>query len=122
MNYIKKIGISILYSMISLFILTLILTIFSYFNIISDDFTSILKILIPIISIIIGSYKLGKNSNKLGYLEGAKYGLICIILLLIFNLIINNDFKVRYLLFYIILLVSSTLGSMIGINNKKSSN
>lgn len=121
MKYLKKLAFSFIYIIATILILTFITTIFSYFNIMSDKVTSIFKILIPIIGLFIGGFYMGKRSRKSGYIEGLKLGFIFSIFLLIFNfLAFNNSFKIKYLLFYVILIVSSILGSMIGINRKKS--
>lgn len=120
MKYLKKLGISFLYIIGSILVLTFITTLFSYFNIMSDKITSIIKIIIPIISMLIGGFYIGKKSLKKGFLEGLKLGSIFSIILIIFNyLALDNSFKFKYLLFYIILIISSILGSMIGINRKK---
>lgn len=120
MKYLKKLAFSFLYIISSILIITFLVTLLNYFNIISDKIISIFKILIPIISLFIGGFYIGKNSNNKGYLEGLKLGGIFSIFLLIFNfLALNNSFKLKYLLFYLILIVSSILGSMIGINRKK---
>ena len=120
MNYLKKLGISLLYILISLLILTFIITTFYYFDLMSDKTLSIFKIIIPVFSMILGGFITGRKSNKSGYIEGLKLGLITSILFIIFNfLAFNNSFKLKYLLFYIILIISSILGSMIGINRKK---
>lgn len=121
MNYLKKLGFSFAYIILSIFVLTLLITVFSYFNIISDKTVSIFKIAIPIISLFIGGFYMGKRSKKSGYIEGLKLGFAFSIFLLIFNfLAFNNSFKVKYILFYIILIATSILGSMIGINRKKN--
>lgn len=121
MKYLKNLGMSFAYMIGTILVLTLIVTIFSYFNIMSDKVTSIFKIIIPIISLFIGGFYIGKRSIKKGFLEGLKIGLLFSIFLLIFNfLALSNSFKVKYLLFYLILIISSILGSMIGINRKKS--
>ena len=71
----------------------------------------------------LGGYKLGQKSNKKGYIEGIKLGIIFSIFLVIFNyLAFDNPFKIKYLLFYIILITSSSLGSMVGINKKNNQN
>ena len=120
MKYLKKIGMSFTYIISSILILTFITTLFSYFNILNDKVTSIIKIIIPIISMLIGGFYIGKNSLKKGFLEGLKLSSIFSIFLIIFNyLALNNSFKFKYLLFYIILIISCILGSMIGINKKK---
>ena len=120
MKYLKNLGISFIYIISTLLILTLITTIFSYFNIFNDKVTSMVKIIIPIISMFIGGFFIGKNSNKKGFLEGLKLGVIFSIIIIIFNyLAFDYSFKIKYLLFYSILIISSIFGSMIGINRKK---
>ena len=120
MKYLKKIGFSFLYIIGTLLISTFIITFLNYFNIISDKVISIFKILIPILSLFVGGFYIGKRSINKGYLEGLKLGLIFSIFLLIFNfLALSNSFKLKYLLFYLIIITSSILGSMLGINKRK---
>ena len=120
MKYLKNLGISFIYIISTIFILTFIITLLNYFNIITDKIISIFKILIPVISLFIGGIQIGKRSKNKGWLEGLKLGLISSIFLLIFNfLAFSNSFKPKYLLFYLILIISSIFGSMIGINRKK---
>ena len=120
MKYLKNLGLSFAYILGSILVLTFITTLLSYFNILSDKITSLIKIIIPIISMLIGGFYIGKKSSKKGFLEGLKLGLIFSSILIIFNyLALDNSFKFKYLLFYIILIISSILGSMIGINRKK---
>lgn len=122
MNYLKKLVFSFLYIIGTILISTFIVTFLNYFNIISDKVISIFKILIPIISLFVGGFYIGKKSDNKGYLEGLKLSLIFSIFLLIFNfLALSNSFKFKYLLFYLIIIISCVLGSMIGINiNKKN--
>ncbi len=75
-------------------------------------------LIIPIISIFIGSYRLGKLSNEKGYIEGIKYGLIWVILFVIICLICKV-FDWTSIIYYFILLFISILGSILGINKKK---
>ena len=120
MKYLKNLGISFLWIISTILLLTFIITFFNYFNIISDKIISIFKILIPIISLFIGGIQIGKRSKNKGWLEGLKLGLIFSMFLLIFNfLAFSNSFKLKYLLFYLIIIISSIFGSMIGINRKK---
>lgn len=118
MNYLKKLVKPLLYTFLSIIILTLLITILNYSEFIKNNTLSIFKIIIPILSVIIGSIKLGTMTIKKGYMEGLKFGLILCALLIIINLILGNPFEIRYVLFYIILIISSILGSMIGINKK----
>ena len=118
--YIKNLGISIIKTIISIISFTFFITLLSYFNIINDKICSIFKILIPVISLFIGGFYMGKKSRNKGYLEGLKFGLIFCLLLIIFNLIVFGfTFEIKYILFYIIIIISSTFGRMIGINKAK---
>lgn len=100
---------------------TFIVTILNYINFFNTNITNIIKILIPIISIFIGSFLIGKNSNQKGYIEGLKYGSIFIIFFVILNLILSNaNFQIKSLLYYLILLIVSSIGGMFGINKKKT--
>lgn len=121
MNYLKKLGFAFVYILATMFVLTFVVTLLSYANVMSDKTTSIFKIAIPIISLFIGGFYMGKRSRKAGYLEGLKIGAIFSLFLIIFNFLgLDNSFKAKYFLFYLILIATSVLGSMIGINRKKS--
>ena len=120
-KYLKNISISILYIIVSILILTFITTLFSYFNIIGEKTISIFKITIPIISLFIGGFYIGKRSIKKGWFEGLKLGLIFIILLIIFEFFaLDISFKGKNIIYYLIIIISSIFGSMIGISNKKN--
>lgn len=116
---IKNLLMSILYFVIFIIIATLILTIFNYFNIFSTNTIKILKFIIPILGIIINSYLLGKKSIKKGYLEGLKFGGTIIFIFTIITLI-TKSFNTKCLVYYLILLLTASLSSMIGINKKKT--
>ena len=113
-NYLK----SYLYLFILILILTLILSIINYFIPIP---TKTIKLLIPIISILISSIILGKNTKEKAYLEGLKFSSLYIILSIILSLIIKNPFTLKLILSYLLLLLSGIIGSMIGINLSKKS-
>ena len=113
-NYLK----SMAYTLSIILITTIIITIFNYFNILNDIPLKIIMLLIPIISIFIGSFKIGRVSNKKGYIEGLKYGLIWALIFIIINLIIKN-FTILSIIYYIVLLLTSTFAGILGINKKK---
>ena len=98
---------------------TIIITILNYFNILMGNVLKITELLIPIISIFIGSYILGKSSNNKGYIEGLKYGMAWLILFLIINLISKN-FTYLSLIYYLILIIIAIVSSIIGINRRKN--
>lgn len=117
MNYLKTIYKPLLYLFSTILILNLIITILSYFNIFSCNMTIYLKFITGIIAFIIGGYKIGQKSSKKGYLEGIKLSLIGILLMIIISIIFKG-FKYRSIIYYLVLIVSSIIGSMIGINKK----
>lgn len=114
----KKFGISILYTTGTIFILTIVLTILNYFNIINSN---VFKLIILIIGLISGSYVLGTKSLKKGYIEGIKFGFLFLAVILILSLIFKEKFKVTDFIYYAIVLSSTMFGSMIGIQRKKKS-
>ena len=65
-------------------------------------------------------FKNGKVSKSKGYLAGLKMGLSFVLVLIIFNLIFIRSFKLSLLIYYLLLLMSSVLGGMFGINRKKN--
>ena len=118
--YIKNFSKSLSISILLFLILTLFVTTLNYFNILSINGINISKIIIPIISILSGSFYMGTNVKNKGWLEGIKLSSLVILILLIINLLIfENNFEIKDLIYYIIILVSSMVGSMIGINKKK---
>ena len=120
MLFLKNGGKSLLISLISILVLTFIITLFNYINIISLSVVNIFSYIIPFISFFIGAFILGKKSLNKGWLEGIKLGLICLIILFIFNfLAFSEGYTLSNLILYVIVLISNILGAMIGINMKK---
>jgi len=103
--------------MIIFFIITLlILNTLSYFDIIKN--TKIFKLIIPCITVLIGSYKFGKLNKFRGYLSGFYLGLSFIIFTLIINLLFYQSFSLKLLIYYLIITLFSILGGMIGKTKK----
>ena len=120
MNYFKKLSKALLTTFLSLLIGIIIITMLNYFNIIGINISNISKILIIVISIFLGGFTLGKLSTKKGYLEGLKYGFIITIIFFLLNLIITKNIKIRLIILYIIINITSILGSMFGILKNKT--
>ncbi len=120
MEYLKNIGKSLLYIISIILIATFLITVLNYFNIIGSKILAILKILIILISMFIGGYLIGKNSKQKGWLEGIKLSGIVIVILVLFKYLgLQDKFSITHLVYYLILIISCTLGGMIGINRKK---
>lgn len=114
-NYLKNIG----YVLAGILISTIIITVLNYLGILSGLALKIVLVSVIILALFIGGYLTGRKANKKGYLEGIKFGSIMIILILLLNLIIfKNKFTLVNILYYLSLMFSSTLGSMIGISRK----
>lgn len=119
MDNIKNYLIAIGYFLLVVAVFAIILTIFNYYDIVTNKLFKVIKALIPSFALFIGGYKVGNNANKKGYIEGIKLSLIIIVLLFIFSYLgFNTSFSISLILYYIILIISSMLGAMIGINKK----
>jgi len=114
-NYLKNIG----YLFIGMLVVTIIITILNYFNVLNGMPLKVVLNITIILSLFIGGYLTGKKANKKGYLEGIKFGSIMVVIVLLLNLFIfKNEFALINILYYLSLLFSSTLGGMIGIMRK----
>lgn len=122
MDNVKNYLIAIGYFLLVVAVFAIILTIFNYYDIVTNKLFKVIKVLIPSLALFIGGYKVGNNANKKGYIEGIKLSLIVIILLFMFSYLgFNASFSISLILYYIILIISSMLGAMIGINKKITS-
>lgn len=107
---------SLIYIFAFIIFLSLIMTLFNYFNIINGIFLTIFKVFIPIISLFIGGFIMGKNSINKGWLNGIEIGLIVSILFLLLSLIFKCKLNWFSILYYLVLIIVSTLGGMFGIS------
>lgn len=120
MNYLKNVGISFIYMICFLLGLTFISTLFNYINLFGNTFINVLKVIIPIISLFVGGFVIGKRTGKKGWLEGLKLSLIFLAFLTIFNyLALDFSISLKTVIYYIILVIATTFGSMIGVNKFK---
>lgn len=111
----------LLYIVSGILILTFIVTLLNYFNIINYQTITVIKIIIPIISLFIGGFLIGKRSHNKGWLAGLKLALIFVIILCLFNYFgLGHKVKIANLIYYLILTISTMFGSMIGINTQKN--
>ena len=120
MNYLKKLGKIVITTILSIIILGFILTILYYFDVINNNIYNIMKMIIVLLSLFINSYLLGKNSSKYGLIEGLKLGAIILVIMFVLKIITNSSFDIRTFIYSIILLLTSSIGSVIGINKKEN--
>lgn len=113
--YLKYFGISFLAIMLGLlFISTLY-----YFDIIGTKFNMYFRTIYFLVIIFVTSYKLGKLTDKNGYLTGIKFGLIYILIFILISLIFYvGKIHLRIIIYYLIILFTSILGSIMGIQKK----
>lgn len=97
--------------------LIFIMSLFSYFNIIKGNTLEYFKLTIIFISIFVSSLYLGFKSNSKAYIEGIKYGFLISSIIFIMSLLFKS-FKLSNMVYYLIIILTSSLGSSIGINKK----
>ena len=99
---------------------TLISSILYYFNITSDKINGIMLYLISFASIFIGSLMLAKNLKYKGLITGLFYFLFWFIISIFLSLVIfKTGFNIKNIIYYLVLLAFSLLGSIIGKNIQK---
>lgn len=113
----KKYLLAFVYSVLIILIGSLLSSILYYFNITTDKINNILIYLTSIIAIFVGSFKLGKELKYKGIITGALYFFILLIFFVITSLLIfKANYSISNIIFYLILLVFSLLGGIIGKN------
>lgn len=116
----KKFIKSILITLITFIILITITTILNYYNMIHHK--NIIMLLNAIISIFIGSFWIGKQTIKKGWLEGLKISIIISSIMLVITINLQK-FTINYLVYLSIIICSGIFGSILGINkNEKNIN
>ncbi len=119
MQNLKILGKSFLIYLITIFLFILLLNTFYYFNLLSLKTLSFLLFGIQLIVLLFISITLGKKATKRGFLEGLKLGgIILFFYFLLYVLGFNGNLSLKLVIYYFILLLTSILGSMIGINKK----
>ncbi len=119
MSNLKKYSFHLLITLASIIITLLLTTILYYFNIINPSTYNILKIVSLLLVILINSIFLGKKAKSKGYLEGLKLSLLIIFIFIILTLLFTKTFHLKYLIYYIIIMITSILGGMLGISTRK---
>lgn len=119
---IKKYLKSILGAFIIMICGIFLVSILNYFSIFNKTILGIIKLMLTLFSLFYSGYTLGKSTNKMGYIEGLKSGGIIVFIMIIYNIILKNQFNLKSVFFYIILIAISVLGGMIGISRKRGKN
>ena len=96
----------------------MLLTVFYYFDFISTNTYKYLKLITLLITLVINSMFLGKKSLKNGYIDGIKLGLMLIIFCTLVS-IVNKCISIKLIIYSLIILLTTTFGSILGINLNK---
>ena len=103
----------------SFFIFNLLISLLYLFTNISYNTVSTIIIIYDLLSFILLGYMLSKSSTKKGIIIGLRTSTITIIILFIFGLIFKCDLKTRTFLYYFIILLCTTFGSILSKNLKR---
>lgn len=109
-----------IFNIFTIIICSLFNSLLYYFNIFNNSFYSVFKILIISISIFVFSFLYSNSSKCRKVISGIKFCLLFIIFSLIICLI-NSRFQFKIFIYYVIILFSSIIGSLVS-NIKKSKN
>ena len=120
MKTLKKYGKTFGIFLLCMILFIAILTCFNVGNIMHTKTTDTIIMIGMILFFIIIGFEYGKKAQAKGYLEGLKIGASLILLLIIINLLFyQTGFSLSRFIYYVVLILSSTLVSMVGINKKK---
>lgn len=96
-----------------------LLSILEYFNLFYGKVSEVSMFIYMAILFFIIGFLVGKKATHKGYLEGIKISLSLIFILIVINVLFyQTGFSLERTIYYFILILSSTLGSMIGINKQ----
>lgn len=103
---------------ISFIVISFLLSIFYYYDLISTNTYQVFKISLVVLTLILSGILLGRKSNKNGMKNGLVLGLMCIVLSLIVGFS-TKSISLHFLIYHFILLICTGLGGTIGIQTKK---
>lgn len=119
MKYVKEYGITLLQFLGFLLGGSIVLSIF-YYLLFSTKVANVFSFVYMVIVFFMFGYKLGKKTENRGFIAGLKIGLLLLFVLILLNVgIYQTEFHVIRMVYYIVLLFASVVGSTIGINRKK---
>lgn len=87
---------------------------------VNSTITNLIIFLFNILAFFFFGFKNGKKATNKGYIAGLKISGLFLIILIIINLFTTRSFfNITTIIYYIVLLLSGTLGGMLGINKKE---
>lgn len=115
----KDFGKQLLRILIYFLIFSLITTVFYYFNVIGDKVCSYVRLIGFIVIIYFNSSTLSRRVNANHFLHGVLLGLSIIFIFFILTLVMKYQFNFRFIIYYLLILLVSILGSAKRRKNKK---
>ena len=119
MNYFKSLLKMLLINFLVIILGATVITLIYYLNFIPNSIYNTFKLIISILSLFFTTIAFSKKAINKGYLEGLKIGCLNIIIFIIITSLTKQGFSLRMTIYFIILLITSALGGMIGINQKE---
>lgn len=104
-------------TLIELILITLILTLFSYLNIINNSIYNYLELISIILIIYFNSKRLKTKKDEVIPLDNLKFGIGIVLFFLLLNIVLGNGINLRTIIYFLIIIIISILGNM----KKKSS-
>ena len=90
-----------------------------YFSNISYNIINTITLITNLVFFVTFGFMIAKNSKSKGIFIGLKTSSIIIIILFILTLIFKYDFNVKNIIYYLLVILSTTFGSIISKNLKK---
>ena len=110
----------ILYFILFIFVFSLLLSVFNLLFYFNDGFNSFLCFISVVLYVLLVNISNGSNIANKAYKVGFIRGIIYILILYIMNsFIISFKIDLKTIIYYLIIICFSILGSIIGINKKK---
>ncbi|MEG1457521.1 MAG: TIGR04086 family membrane protein [Bacilli bacterium] len=103
----------------SLFIYLVVVSVLYLVNLFNYKVIGILNFIALCIMFLVSGILFSRNINKKGIISGLIIGGINIVLLLVLCLIFRTSPSISSIIYYLLLLISSVLGGIIGKNTKK---
>ncbi len=121
MNYLKNLAKTLLFSTLIFLTLIIIYTLLIYTNKLPSNIKSIntITLILGILSFFILGFISGNLNQKNVIIQGLISSLLIILISIIGRLITKDELSIKIFLRYLILILSSSFGGMIGVNTKR---
>ncbi len=93
--------------------------ILSILNLIGVKTYDIMILIIMVITSLITGFFVGRKSDQKGYINGIIFGLLLTLIMFILSLFFKDKYGLETIIYYLIIISSCTVGSMIGIQKSE---